>query len=84
MCKDLMQRMCCLQALQMFTYAQKAAAGMVIVAGLLAAAAPAAGLASVATYIGLATAAALSGVAVWQCGVNRQKFTFVDYAQPEH
>lgn len=56
---------------------------MVVLAGLLAAAAPAAGQ-RVATYTGLAAPAALSGLAVWQCGVNKEKLTFVDYMQAEH
>ena len=73
-----------LQAFQAFRWAQRVAYGMLGGAGLLAAAAPALGQASATTYISLTTAAALSGIVAWQCGINKQKLVFVDYVQAEH
>ena len=72
-----------MQALQVFTWGQRASAGLVAASALLAAAAPGAGQASVVTWTALLGMAVLGVVASWQCGVMRQQFIFVDYVHAE-
>ena len=76
--------LCTLQAFQVVTWAQKAAVAVMAVTALLAAAAVGAGSQSLPVWGGLSASAVVAALAVWQLGVMRQKFTFVDYVHAEH
>ncbi len=70
-----------LQALEVFTWAQKVAVGGLAVSALAIAANVGAGQESPVAYAGLFGAAVTTGLAAWQLGKIRQKFIFVDYVQ---
>ena len=72
-----------LQALQVFTWGQKLAAGLLLATGLLAAAAPSTGRTSPATWLALAAAAAVCAALGCLCGFIRQKFIYEDYVHAE-
>ncbi len=73
-----------MQALQVFTAAQRVAVGGLAVAALSGAAAVGAGQTPPTTWLGIAAGALLSAVVVWQLEAQRSKFLFIDYVHSEH
>lgn len=71
-----------MQALEVFTVAQRAAVGCVGLAALSGAAVV--GNTSPTTWVGIAAGAITSAVVAWQLQLQRQKFIFMDYDHSEH
>ena len=72
-----------LQALQVFTWMQRAAVGCTATAALSSAAAVGAGQSSATVWGSIAAAAALSAVAAWRIQMERRNFLFNDYVPAE-
>ena len=71
------------QALQVFTWLQRAAFGCMAVAALASSAAVGAGQSSPSAWIGIASTAVLSAFAAWRIQIERRKFLFRDYIHAE-
>ena len=72
-----------LQALEVFTVAQRMAAGGFAIAALSGAAAVGGGRTAPSMWAAIAAACLLSAVTVWQLEAQRCKLLFVDYVHSE-
>lgn len=73
----------CSKALDVFTVAQRMAAGGLAVAALSGANAVGGGQAAPSTWAAIAAATFLSAVTVWQLEAQRRKLLFIDYVHSE-
>ena len=72
-----------LQALEIFTVAQRMAAGGLAVAALSGAGAVGGGQTAPSTWVAIAAAILLSALTVWQLEAQRRKLLFIDYVHSE-